>query len=743
MALNVKEGNAAAASDTDLIIRGDHPDPFAFLGIHETEADGARAIVVRAFIPGAEQLWVIEANDPSKQHPMHRLHEEGFFELSFKDWRQRFPYRLKAANRFGDTWEFHDPYSFAQLLSDYDLHLMAEGTHYRNYEKLGSHVRVIDGVRGVHFAVWAPNAKRVSVIGDFNQWDGRRHPMRLHPGVGIWEIFIPGLREETLYKFEIKWRRFGFITRKTDPYAFYFERRPNTAAIVYDINKYHWRDNQWMNERATKNARDAAISIYEAHLGSWMRAPEEGSRYLTYRELAHKLVEYVKEMGYTHIELLPVTEHPYDGSWGYQTVGYYAPTSRHGQPDEFMYFVDYCHRNGVGVILDWVPAHFPKDGHGLAFFDGTHLYEHADPRKGEHQDWGTLIFNYQRNEVRNYLLGNALFWLEKYHIDGLRVDAVASMLYLDYSRKEGQWVPNIHGGRENLEAVAFVKKFNELVHQHHPGAITFAEESTSWPLVSRPTYDGGLGFDFKWNMGWMNDTLKYIEMDPIERKYHHGKLTFSLMYAFSENFVLPISHDEVVHGKGALLEKMPGDVWKKFANLRALYGYMYGHPGKKVLFMGCEFGQWVEWNHQRSLDWHLLGYDSHRQLQNYVKDLNHLYSSEPSLHEVDFEHAGFQWIDFQDANGSTIAFMRKAKNENDYLIFVLNFTPVPRPGYRIGVPEEGFYKEVLNSDSAMYGGSNMGNMGGVWARGEEWAGWPCSLEVTLPPLAVLVLKPQR
>ena len=730
-------------SNIDLIISGDHSDPFSFLGMHEAEAGEARPIVIRAFIPGAEQVWVIEANQPDNQHPMQRVGDEGFFELTFQDRHERFPYRLKAANRFGDTWEFHDPYSFLPLLSDYDLHLMAEGTHYRNYEKLGSHVRVVDGVRGVHFAVWAPNAKRVSLIGDFNQWDGRRHPMRLHAGAGIWEIFIPGLREETVYKFEIKWRRFGFITQKTDPYGFYFERRPKTGAIVYDINQYHWRDDDWMRQRTAKNGLDSPLSIYEVHLGSWMRAPEEGNRYLTYRELAHKLVEYVKQIGYTHIELLPVTEHPYGGSWGYQTVGYYAPTSRHGEPHEFAYFVDYCHRNGIGVILDWVPAHFPKDGHGLAYFDGTHLYEHADPRKGEHQEWGTLIFNYGRNEVRNFLLGNALFWLEKYHIDGLRVDAVASMLYLDYARKEGEWVPNIHGGRENLEAVDFIRKFNELVHLHHPGATTFAEESTSWPLVSRPTYDGGLGFDFKWNMGWMNDTLKYFAMDPINRKYHHGKLTFSLMYAFSENFVLPLSHDEVVHGKRALLDKMPGDVWKKFANLRALYGYMYGHPGKKLLFMGGEFGQWIEWNHQRSLDWHLLDHDSHRQLLDYVRDLNQLYTSEPSLYEVDFEHAGFQWIDFQDANGSTIAFQRKAKNADDYLIFALNFTPVPRLGLRLGVPERVFYKEVLNSDAWMYGGSNMGNSGGVTARAEEWAGWPCSIEVTLPPLAVIVLKPQR
>ena len=732
---------ATETTALDLIIQGDHPDPFAFLGMQISD-DGDSNVAVRAFVPEAEQLWVVEAGKPDTKLPMHKL-RDGFFELVMHDRHDRFPYRLRAANARGDTWEFHDPYSFPQLLSDYDLHLLKEGTHYRNYEKLGSHVRVMDGVRGVHFAVWAPNAKRVSLIGDFNHWDGLRHPMRFHPGAGIWEIFIPGLGEETLYKFEIKWRRFGFKVQKTDPYAFYFERRPKTAAIVYDINKYHWRDEDWMSGRAAKNALDAPMSIYEVHLGSWMRGPDEGDRYLTYRELAHTLVDYVKQLGYTHIELLPVTEHPYDGSWGYQTVGYFAPTSRHGEPDEFMYFVDYCHRNGVGVILDWVPAHFPKDGHGLAYFDGTHLYEHSDPRKGEHQDWGTLIFNYARNEVRNYLLGNALFWLEKYHIDGLRVDAVASMLYLDYSRKEGQWLPNIHGGRENLEAIDFIKKFNELVHQQHPGAITFAEESTSWPLVSRPTYDGGLGFDFKWNMGWMNDTLAYFKEDSINRKYHHGKLTFSLMYAFSENFVLPLSHDEVVHGKRSLIDKMPGDVWQKFAGVRALFGYLYGHPGKKLLFMGSEFGQWIEWNHNRSLDWHLLGYDAHRQLQDYVRDLNRLYTSEPSLHQVDFEHTGFDWLDFHDAQGSTIAFMRKAKDEKDHLVFVLNFTPIPRSGYRVGVPEEVYYEEILNSDSSSYGGSNMGNYGGVMAEKREWSGWPCFIDVTLPPLAVVVFKPRR
>ncbi|MBI3952115.1 MAG: 1,4-alpha-glucan branching protein GlgB [Acidobacteria bacterium] len=735
---------ATTAADINLIINADHSDPFAVLGVHELDASGRRGVVVRAFIPQAEQVWVIDACHPDlQQYQMEKIRPEGFFELVFPDRDERFPYCLKAANAFGDLWQFHDPYSFPPVLSDFDLHLMAEGTHYRNYEKLGAHIREIDGVRGVHFAVWAPNAKRVSVVGDFNQWDGRRHPMRFHPGAGIWEIFIPELNEETLYKFEIKSRFHNLSTLKTDPYGFYFERRPKTAAIVHDITKYGWNDEQWMEERAQKNALDAPIAIYEVHLGSWKRAPEEGSRYLTYRELAHQLVDYVKQMGYTHIELLPVTEHPYDGSWGYQTIGHYAPTSRFGEPEDFMYFVDYCHHHGIGVILDWVPAHFPKDAHGLAYFDGTHLYEHADPRKGEHQDWGTLIFNYGRNEVRNFLLGNALFWLEQYHIDGLRVDAVASMLYLDYSRQPGQWIPNMYGGRENLEAIDFLKKFNELVHGTHPGVMTIAEESTAWPMVSRPTHLGGLGFSFKWNMGWMNDTLTYISKDPIHRKYHHNNLTFSLLYAFNENFILPLSHDEVVHGKRALLDKMPGDFWQKFANLRLLYSYLYGHPGKKLLFMGGEFAQWGEWSHDRSLDWHLLPYEPHQRLQKFVKDLTRLYVTEPALHEVDFEHTGFEWIDFHDWEANIISFIRKAKNPDDYLIFALNFTPVPRVGYRSGVPESVFYREILNSDSSEYGGSNMGNAGGVMPEPIPRSGRPYSVKLTLPPLAAVVFKPQR
>ncbi len=733
---------ATTIAGIDLIINAEHHDSFAVLGMHQLDGAREKGIVVRAFIPDAAQLWVIDARKPELQYAMDKIRKEGFFELVFSDRKERFPYRLRAANSFGDTWVFHDPYSFPPVLSDFDLHLMAEGTHYANYEKLGAHIREIEGVRGVHFAVWAPNANRVSVVGDFNHWDGRRHPMRVRGSSGIWEVFIPDVYEDTLYKFEIKSQDRNLLL-KTDPYGFYFERRPKTAAIVYDINKYQWNDESWMEERAQRNSLDAPISVYEVHLGSWMRVPEEGNRYLTYRELAHKLVDYVKELGYTHIELLPVTEHPFDGSWGYQTIGYYAPTSRFGKPDDFMYFVDYCHGSGIGVILDWVPAHFPKDTHGLTYFDGTHLYEHADPRKGEHQDWGTLIFNYGRNEVQNFLLGNALFWIEKYHIDGLRVDAVASMLYLDYSRQPGGWIPNIYGGNENLEAIEFIKRFNVLIHGQHPGVITAAEESTAWPMVSRPTYAGGLGFSFKWNMGWMNDTLLYVSKDPIHRKYHHGTLTFSLIYAFNENFILPLSHDEVVHGKRSLLDKLPGDFWQRFANLRLLYGYMYGHPGKKVLFMGSEFGQWSEWRHDASLDWHLLQHEPHLRLQGLIKDLNRLYKSEPALYEVDFEHAGFEWIDLHDWEGSTLSFIRKAKDPDDYLIFALNFTPVPRIGYRLGVPEGMFYREVFNTDSAEYGGSNMGNYGGVKAQPVEWSGRPYSVELTLPPLAVVVLKPRR
>jgi 1,4-alpha-glucan branching enzyme len=730
----------ASMEEVVLILHGEHPDPFHLLGMHPVMVDEKSALAVRAFLPEASHAWVVDLTRGEQAHPMTQIHPEQFYEVVFPNQRKPFSYRLRLADDRGNTWEMVDPYSFPLVLTDYDLHLIGEGTHYKNYEKLGAHIREVNGVRGVHFAIWAPSARRVSVIGDFNQWDGRRHPMRHLGGSGIWEIFIPGLGEGELYKFQIKSGFHEEALVKTDPYGFYSEIRPRTASIVYDIEKYQWQDEDWMRRRERRNALDAPMAIYEVHLGSWQRHANEEKPYLNYRELAHRLVEYVKQMGYTHIELLPVMEHPLDASWGYQTLGYFAPTSRFGTPDDFMYFVDYCHQHEIGVILDWVPAHFPSDGHGLGFFDGTYLYEHADPRKGFHPDWGTLIFNYGRNEVRNFLIGNALYWLEKYHADGLRVDAVASMLYLDYSRKAGEWVPNKYGGRENLEAIEFIKQLNVLVHERHPGVLMIAEESTTWPMVSRPVYLGGLGFTLKWNMGWMNDSLKYLAKDPIYRKYHHSNLTFSMMYAFSENFVLPLSHDEVVHGKRSLLDKMPGDMWQKFANLRLLYAYMYGHPGKKLMFMGGEIGQWLEWSEKRHLDWLLLEFEHHRKLQKFVQDLNRLYTSEPALYEVDYDWTGFEWIDCHDWERSIVSFVRRAKDPNEFLIFVCNFTPVPRAGYRIGVPEPGYYKELLNSDSASYWGSNMGNMGGLEAEPISWYGRPHSLNLTLPPLAAVVFK---
>lgn len=627
-----------------------------------------------------------------------------------------------------------------EVLTDFDLHLIGEGTHYKSYEKLGAHIKEINGIKGVYFAVWAPNAEIVSVIGDFNRWNKKSHPMRLRGSSGIWELFIPGIDEGEIYKFWVKSKLGHYAEEKADPYGFYFEVRPKSASIVHDINKYKWTDQKWISERQKKNWLESPVSIYEVHLGSWLRIAEENNRFLTYRDLAENLIPYVKEMGYTHIELLPIMEHPLDESWGYQVIGYFAPTSRFGSPEDFMYFVNQCHLHNIGVILDWVPAHFPKDPHALASFDGTRLYEHEDPRKGEHRDWGTLIFNYGRNEVANFLLSNAMFWLEKYHIDGLRLDAVASILYLDYSRQPGEWIPNIYGGNENLEAITFLKRFNEIVHQHYPGTLTIAEESTAWPMVSRPTYLGGLGFSLKWNMGWMHDTLVYFTKDPIYRKYHHNNLTFSLLYAFTENFVLVLSHDEVVHGKRSMLDKMPGDFWQRFANLRLLYGFMFCHPGKKLLFMGGEMGQWVEWKFNESLEWHLLQYEPHLKLQRYVKDLNALYRQEPALYEIDFHHTGFEWIDFSDWEQSIISFIRKAKNPDDFLVAVFNFTPVPRFGYRIGVPREGFYKELINSDSSIYWGSNVRNSGGVYAEPVPWQGRPFSLNLTLPPLGMVVFK---
>lgn len=626
------------------------------------------------------------------------------------------------------------------FITDFDLHLFGEGKHYKIYEKLGAHIREMNGIKGVHFALWAPNARGISVIGDFNRWNKKTHPMKPRGSSGIWELFIPGIGEGEIYKFWVRSRFGNYAEEKADPFGFYFEVRPKSATIVYDIDKFKWTDHEWLSEREKKNWLESPISIYEVHLNSWRRVPEEGNRFLTYRELAHTLIPYVKEMGYTHIELLPIMEHPLDESWGYQLIGYFAPTSRFGTPEDFMYFVNQCHLNNIGVILDWVPAHFPKDPHGLARFDGTYLYEHEDQRKGEHKDWGTSIFNYGRNEVGNFLLSSALFWLEKYHIDGLRLDAVASMLYLNYSRKPGDWIPNIYGGNENLEAIAFLKRFSEIVHQYHLGVLTIAEESTAWPMVSRPTYVGGLGFSLKWNMGWMHDILEYFSKDPIHRKYYHNNLTFSLLYAFTENFILVLSHDEVVHGKRSILDKMPGDLWQRFANARLLYGFMYCHPGKKLLFMGGEIGQWVEWRFNESLDWHLLQYEPHQRVQRYVKDLNNLYRQEPALYEIDFHHTGFEWIDFGDWEQSIVSFIRRAKNPEDFLVMVFNFTPVPRFGYRIGVPQRGFYKELLNSDSGIYGGSNIGNSGGLEAEPIPWHGRPFSLNLTLPPLGMVIFK---
>ncbi|MBI5193829.1 MAG: 1,4-alpha-glucan branching protein GlgB [Nitrospirae bacterium] len=725
--------------DIEYIIRAEHHDPFSYLGMHPVEIGGKASVVVRVFIPDVDMVNVI-AVENGTSYNMDNIHPDGLYEVIIKERGSVFTYKLRITEHTGNTYEIHDPYSFLPVISSYDLHLFAEGKNYQVYDRLGSHVITVNDIQGVYFAVWAPNARRVSVAGDFNKWDGRRYPMRVLGSSGVWELFIPGLTEGTIYQFEIKGSD-GLIMLKSDPYAHFYEKRPNTAAIVHDIDKYTWGDEGWMSWRHNSDALHAPVSIYEVHLGSWKKRAEDNNSFLTYRELAHELVDYVKEMGFTHIELLPVAEHPFDGSWGYQVTGYFAPTSRFGVPEDFMYFVDQCHQNGIGVILDWVPGHFPKDAHGLAWFDGTALYEHLDSRLGEHKEWGTLIFNYGRNEVRNFLLSNAHFWFEKYHIDGIRVDAVASMLYLDYSRSAGEWLPNKYGGRENLEAIAFIKELNELIYKYYPGAMTIAEESTAWPSVSRPVYLGGLGFGFKWNMGWMHDTLEYISKDSIHRKYHQGSLTFSLLYAFHENFMLPFSHDEVVHGKRAILDKMPGDFWQRFANLRALYGYMFGHPGKKLLFMGGEIGQWIEWNFNQSLDWHLLQYEPHQKLQRFVRDINHLYRSEPSMYEVDFDYTGFEWIDFHDADNCILSFLRRGKNPDDILIFVCNFTPVPRESYRLGVPKPGFYREVLNSDSEIYGGSNMGNSGGVNAVSLSWQGRPYCVEMTLPPLAVVILKP--
>lgn len=626
------------------------------------------------------------------------------------------------------------------FLTDFDVHLFSEGTHSRIYEKFGAHVSKVDGVKGTHFAVWAPNAQAVSVIGDFNNWDASKHPMEQTANSGIWSCFIPGLESGTIYKYYISSKVNNYQAEKTDPCGFAAEMRPKTASVVWDLNTYKWNDSEWVKNRKERNGLEAPVSIYELHLGSWMRNPEDGSRWLTYRELAATLVPYIKEMGFTHVEFMPVAEHPLDASWGYQSTGYFAATSRYGTPEDLMYLIDELHQANVGVILDWVPAHFPRDGHGLGLFDGTHLYAHEDPRQGEHKEWGTYVFNFGRYEVANFLISNAMFWFDKYHIDGLRVDAVASMLYLDYARKDGEWVANKYGGRENIEAIEFLRRLNERIYTEFPYAMMVAEESTAWPSVTRPPYLGGLGFGFKWDMGWMNDTLKFMSFDPVYRKFHHTKLTFRGLYSSSENFMLPLSHDEVVHGKASLLGKMPGDDWQKFANLRLLLGNQWTLSGKKLLFMGGEFGQWIEWDFNRSLDWHLLEYDTHRGISNWVRDLNMLMRKEKALHELDCKDTGFEWIDCQDNEQSILCYLRKGTKDTDVVLVVANFTPIPRNDYRVGVPQAGFWEELLNSDATVYGGSGIGNFGGVWSDEWEKHGRPNSISLRLPPLAMVVLK---
>jgi 1,4-alpha-glucan branching enzyme len=733
------------------LLQGTHFEPFSVLGPHWIERNGSIHLAIRSLLPRAKEVSIAwTAGGRSDLYRAAKIHPDGVFEAVLSLHQTRLleneevlanSYRVRWADHGGHFTEAADPYAFPPILSDYDLHLLGEGTHYQNYDKMGAHIREVEGVRGVHFAVWAPNAQRVSVVGDFDGWDGRVHAMRNRGSTGVWEIFIPHLDQGTLYKFEILSRAAGHLGVKSDPLGFAAEMRPKTASVVWDLDRYAWDDSDWIDSRATRDWLHSPMSIYEVHMGGWRRETSDGHRWLTYSEIGDELVPYVKKMGYTHIELLPIMEHPFDGSWGYQTVGYFAATSRFGTPADFMRFVDRCHQENIGVLLDWTPAHFPRDAHGLSYFDGTHLYEHEDPRKGAHPDWGTLVFNYGRTEVQNFLISNALFWVEKYHVDGLRVDAVASMLYLDYSRKHGEWIPNQFGGRENLEAIAFIKRLNEVFHAQHPGALMIAEESTSWPMVSRPTYLGGLGFDLKWNMGWMNDTLRYFAHDPIHRQYHHGELTFSMLYAFHENFVLPLSHDEVVHGKRSLLEKMPGDEWQKFANLRLLFGYMYAHPGKKLVFMGGELGQRHEFWDGGSVQWELEKFPWHAGIQKLIADLNRLHSAQRALHEVDFEWAGFDWLDANDGPNSVLSFLRRARDPEDFVVVICNFTPVARDNYRVGVPRPAFYREILNTDSQYYEGTDFGNSGGVQAEPIPWGDRQYSIKLRLPPLATVFFKP--
>lgn len=731
------------ASVVESLVNGTyHGDPFAVLGQHQgTDWEGKRFLYIRTFQPQAKRIEVIRLDTNQNLGEMRRVHQNGLFQMDFPNEDTFFPYLFKITLYNDEHYEAHDVYHFVPVLGELDLYLYGEGNHLQIYNKLGAHPITHQGVQGVSFAVWAPNAKRVSVVGLFNDWDGRRHMMRPRGSSGIWEIFIPDMKEWDIYKYELLGCDGRLLPLKSDPFGFSFEMRPKTGSLVFNRKNYQWSDSDWIqNGRAKANALTSPISVYELHMGSWRRNSLEGNRWLTYREMAKELPEYIKQTGFTHVEFLPLAEYPFDGSWGYQITGMYAPTSRYGTPDDFKFLIDELHKAGIGVIMDWVPAHFPRDAFGLANFDGTALYEHADPKKGEHKDWGTKIYNYGRKEVSNFLLANALFWIKEYHIDALRVDAVASMLYLDYSRKEGEWIPNEYGGRENIEAIHFLRRLNEVVFAEGNGATTFAEESTAWPMVSRPTYLGGLGFGYKWNMGWMHDTLHYMSENPIHRKYHHNELTFSLLYAFSENFILPLSHDEVVHGKGPMIDKMPGDSWQKFANLRLYYSYLFMHPGKKLLFMGDEFAVNTEWRYADSLDWGLLNNPAHQGVQRLISDLNRLYKQTPALFENDFESAGFEWVDGNDYENSCFTFIRHDKKHNESVVVACNFTPVPRYNYRIGVNESGIYREVFNSDLGIYGGSDVKNIGDIQTEEPGWNFKQYDIQVVLPPLSVVCFK---
>ena len=734
-----KSGGVPFPEAIERVIRGEEGAPFRVLGPHPSR--NGRTILVSAFLPLADKAWVRPLHPKGKQVAMKKIHPQGFFQAEFKKTAGLFSYTIVTCDAAGILKESADPYAFfPDQLTDYDLHLIGEGTHYRSYEKFGARLLTLKGVSGVLFTVWAPHAKNVSVVGGFNYWIAGAHPMTRLSSTGVWCLFIPGLGEGELYKFAIRSGRDGCVLFKTDPYAFGSELRPGSAAVVTRLDTFKWNDQTWMDERKQKDLFRSPISIYEVHLGSWKRDEKNGWGFLNYRELAHQIVEYVQFMGYTHIELMPVMEHPLDESWGYQVINYYAPTRRFGSPEDFMYFVDYCHQHGIGVLLDWVPAHFPRDGHGLLDFDGTQIYASENWRRSEQKEWGTLVFNFGKKEVDNFLLSNALFWLDRYHIDGLRVDAVACMLYLDYARKPGEWEPNKYGGREHLEAIEFLKEFNKVVHATFAGVLTIAEESTAWPGVSRPVHLGGLGFSMKWNMGWMHDTLEYFSKDPLFRKYHQGVFPLSSHYAFSENFILPISHDEIVYGKHSLLEKMVGDDWQKFANLRLFFTYLFAFPGKKLLFMGNDFAQRNEWDFNRSLDWHLMQAPRHRRVNRLLRDLQRLYRENPAFHEGDCSGESFEWIDCSDADRSVVSCLRWSRGYGQALIFVFNMTPTILERYRVGVPRAGHYQEILNSQAFEYGGCGLGNLGGVRAEGVSWQNRPFSINLQIPPLGALIFR---